>query len=327
MPYATPAAPNELKTGLPSANVAESDNAFTITGKEFTARIGKKNGALESYVLKGRELLTAPLVPNYWRNPTDNDRGNGMPIRQAIWKDAATNRIIRSVTRVQTAEALVKIVVVADVLEGKATQTNTYTFDGNGAVEVESAFKLSPRLVDMPCYGMQMRISGDLRNVTWFGRGPHENYWDRQLGAAVGRYSDVVDNLWFPYVQPQETGNRTDVRWVSFTNAKGFGFKVTGMPTVDFRAWPFHMEELEHYKPPSTVGHRHTSEVVMAPDITVNIDYRQMGVGGDNSWGAQPHPEFRLSANEYKYAFRLAPVFTNSANEAARIVSKARRSR
>ena len=99
-------------------------------------------------------------------------------------------------------------------------------------------------LPDLPRLGMQMRVIGALRNVEWYGRGPQENYWDRNLGAAVGIYKDKVDNLWFPYVEPQETGNRTDIRWVSFTDDQGFGLKATGMPLLSFSAWPFRMSEL-----------------------------------------------------------------------------------
>ena len=101
-----------------------------------------------------------------------------------------------------------------------------------------------------------------LRNVEWYGRGPQENYWDRNLGAAVGIYKNNVDHLWFPYVEPQETGNRTDIRWVSFTDDQGFGLKATGMPLLNFSAWPFRMSELEHEKTPVNLGHKHSAEIV-----------------------------------------------------------------
>ena len=122
-----------------------------------------------------------------------------------------------------------------------------YTIYGDGSVEVESSFKPGEaHIPDLPRVGMQMRVNGTLRNVEWYGRGPQENYWDRNLGAAVGIYKDKVDNLWFPYIEPQETGNRTDIRWVSFTDDQGFGLKATGMPLLNFSAWPFRMSELEH---------------------------------------------------------------------------------
>ena len=158
-----------------------------------------------------------------------------------------------------------------------------------------------------------------LRNVEWYGRGPQENYWDRNLGAAVGIYKDKVDNLWFPYVEPQETGNRTDIRWVSFTDDQGFGLKATGMPLLNFSAWPFRMSELEHEKTPVNLGHRHSSEIVPSDDITVNLDHQQMGVGGDDSWGAPVHKEFSLPATRYEYKFLLEPLGVRVRAEAGNV--------
>ena len=155
---------------------------------------------------------------------------------------------------------------------------------------------------------MQMRVVGSLRNVEWYGRGPQENYWDRNLGAAVSIYKSKVDDMWFPYIEPQETGNRTDTRWVSFTDDQGFGVKAIGMPLLSFSAWPFRMSELEHEKAPVNIGHKHPSEINFSDDVTVNLDYRQMGVGGDDSWGAPVHKEFSLSPVAYAYKFRLEPI-------------------
>jgi beta-galactosidase len=192
---------------------------------------------------------------------------------------------------------------------GSATQTDVYTIYGDGSVEVDSSFRPGDsKLPDLPRVGMQMRVIDSLRNVEWYGRGPQENYWDRNLGAAMGIYKDKVDKLWFPYVEPQETGNRTDTRWVSFTDDRGFGFKAVGLPVFNFSAWPFRMSELEHEKTPVNLGHKHSAEIVMSDDITVNLDYGQMGVGGDDSWGAPVHKEFSLPAVEYQYKFRLEPV-------------------
>ena len=153
---------------------------------------------------------------------------------------------------------------------------------------------------ELPRVGMQVQIPGELRNVEWYGRGPQETYWDRRTGAAFGIYKSSVDDLWTPYAEPQETGNRTDVRWVTFTDKSGAGLRAVGLPELYFSAWPFHMTELERAK--------HAAEIQMSKEITVNLDYRQMGVGGDDSWGAQPHAEYRLPAKHYQYKFRLEPV-------------------
>ena len=280
--------------------LVESPDAFTVSNRNIKLTISKKSGALDSYEVNGKQLLSGALEPNYWRAPTDNDRGNDMPKRQGIWKTAATDREVGSVSAEQIAPDTVKISAVAKVPAGNATQTTIYTIHGNGTVEVDSAFKTTEPVIDMPRFGMQMHIHGSLKNVTWFGRGPQENYWDRNLAAAVGLYKNTVDRMWFPYIEPQETGNRTDVRWVSLTDDTGFGLKATGMPLINFSVWPFHMEELETRK--------HPSEIEFSNDITVNLDYRQMGVAGDDSWGALPHKEFQLPATQYQYKFRLEPI-------------------
>jgi beta-galactosidase len=281
--------------------LADSAAAVTATGKGFSVRIGKKSGAIESYAIDGRELLTGPLEPNFWRPPTDNDRGNGMPIRQHVWRDAGPNRTVTAVTAEQPSPDRVKVTVAAKLAAATTTWRAVYTVRGDGAVEIESEVAPSGVAVDLPRVGMQMRVSGDLRRVGWYGRGPHENYWDRRTSAAVGIYRSGVDELFTPYIQPQEAGNRTDVRWLTLTDAKGFGLRAVGAPLLSFSAWPFHMEQLEIAQ--------HPYQIQRSTDVTVNLDYRQMGVGGDNSWGAMQLPQYRLPATTtYAYAFRLEPV-------------------
>jgi beta-galactosidase len=183
---------------------------------------------------------------------------------------------------------------------GDSAYSNTYTIEGDGSIEVESSFTPGGKLPDLPRFGMQLRIPAGFRKVEWYGRGPQENYWDRNSGAAVGRYSDSVENLFTPYIEPQESGNRTDVRWVTFTDGGGSGLRAVGEPFLYFSAWRFPMSELE--------THKHPFEIVQGNDITVNLDWRQMGVGGNDSWGAWPLPEYRLIAKPYSYKFRLEPV-------------------
>jgi beta-galactosidase len=308
MPYEVPPT-NTANNPTAPVKLLESGDTITVSNDRFTIRFSKNSGALDSYTVTGKQLMTAPLEPNYWRPPTDNDRGNDMPERQAIWRNAAAKRRVTSVTAEQISTDTVRIIAVASVPAAGSTQRNIYTVRGDGSVEVDNIFEGGdPQAIDIPRLGMQMRIARDLRTVTWFGRGPQENYWDRKLAAAVGLYSDQVDNLWFPYIQPQETGNRSDVRWVTFTDKRGVGLKASGEPQIDFSAWPFRMSELEQYDKPVRSGHGHPNEIVMSDDITVNLDYRQMGVGGDDSWGALQHPEFRLPVKRYEYRFKLEPI-------------------
>jgi beta-galactosidase len=309
VPFGALPAPPRNPKDLPPITLSEIPHELVVSNDSFSIAISAESGSIDSYNVAGRELLTAPLEPNFWRAPTDNDRGNEMPQRQGVWQLASLHRTTTSVKGEQVAPNVVRVVAASKLAAGSATQTYAYTIFGDGSVEIDSTLNSGDTpLPDLPRVGMQMRVIGSLRNVQWYGRGPQENYWDRNLGAAVGLYKDNVDHLWFPYVEPQETGNRTDTRWVSFTDDQGFGLKATGMPLLNFSAWPFRMSELEHEKLPVNLGHKHSAEIVPSDDVTINLDYRQMGVGGDDSWGAPVHKEFSVPAANYEYKFLLEPV-------------------
>ena len=310
IPYKSADAPASDENKLPTVKLAEIPGSYVVSNDNFSVAVSTQTGSITSYNVGGRELFTAPIEPNYWRAPTDNDRGNAMPQRQGIWELASLHRIPdSSIKSEQVAPGVVRITSTAKLAAGDATQTNIYTIRGDGSIEVEARFKAgSTPLPPLPRFGMQARISGELRNVEWYGRGPQENYSDRKLGAAIRIYRDKVENLWFGYVEPQETGNRAEVRWVALTDGQGFGLRVTGLPLINFSAWPFRASELEHEKWPVNLGHKHSAEIEYSDDITLNLDYGQMGVGGDDSWGAPIHTEFMLPAAEYSYRFRLEPV-------------------
>jgi beta-galactosidase len=240
------------------------------------------------------------LVPSFWRAPTDNDRGNQMPNRQGIWKQAGPGRDIKRVAAEQLGPQIVRIAVEETLPANNSSYGCTYTVYGNGDVIVESALEPAGELPDLPRFGMQMAMPAEFSTITWYGRGPHETYWDRKTGAAVGVYSGPVETQVHQYIRPQENGNKTDVRWVALTDADGVGLLAVGMPLLSVSAWPYTLEDLERADHPYELPARDT--------VTVNLDYKQMGVGGDDSWGARPHPEYTLPAKPYSYRFRLTPI-------------------
>lgn len=289
------------KLDIPHLNVEETADAVVLRGPRFLARVGKASGALEAYEVDGRPLLAGPLAPNYWRAPIDNDRGNQMVKRLGVWRTAAAERKVTKVSVERRQPFAARVTVEAALPPAGSTTRTTFTVYGSGRIEVESALTPAAGAPELPRVGMQMLVPGEFRNVEWYGRGPQETYWDRKTGAAVGIYRSTVDELWTPYVEPQENGNRTDVRWVKFTNASGVGFRAVGLDApLYFSAWPFPMSELERAK--------HSAEIQRSQELTVNLDHLQMGVGGDDSWGAQPHKEYRLPATRYVYKFRLEPA-------------------
>jgi len=226
-----------------------------------------------------------------------------MPIRLGVWRTASKDRTVKSVTAEQLKPQVVRITAHIVLPPGDSDYYSTYTIYGSGDVTVKNdLIPESLKIPEMPRFGMQMAIPGRFNTMTWYGRGPHETYWDRKTGAAVGLYSGRVEELIHDYVRPQENANRTDVRWVALTDKEGLGLLAVGMPLLSVSAWPYTMEDLESAK--------HIHELPRRDTVTVNLDYKQMGVGGDDGWSekARPHPEYRLPVKTYTYSFRLQPV-------------------
>ncbi len=301
IPFKAPKAETVSVNEMPPLELKQTAKKITMSGKDFEVTFGKDSGALESYVFDGKQLIASPLIPNFWRVPIDNDNGNGMPRRLGAWRNAGQNRKIKTVKAEQIEPKIVRITAEAAISVGHNSACRTvYTVYGNGDIKVEmTVTPQGDNLPKLPRFGMQMAVPGRFDTLMWLGRGPHETYWDRKTGAAFGLYSGSVEENIHTYVRPQENGNKSDVRWMALTDDGGFGLMAVGMPTIDISAWPYTMEDLEKAD--------HIHELPRRDTITVNIDYKQMGVGGDNSWGARTHPEYTLPAKPYKYSFRLTP--------------------
>ncbi len=295
VPWDVPA--TEALQAAGTLKLNKSREAFEVAGEGFTVTFSRKSGLLESYRFGDKELLVQPLTPNYWRVPIDNDRGNGMPDRLGVWKEAGVKRTLDKMTEKQVGNT----VVITSAMHLKARKTElrlTYTVHPDGTIDVDHWLQPKGRLQNIPRVGMQLAVSDSCEDIAWYGRGPHETYWDRKTGAAVGQYQAKVSDWNHPYVRSQECGNRTDVRWIRFTDAEGYGLEFTGQPLLSASAWPFSMADLEAAK--------HPNELPKRDFITLNIDYKQMGVGGDTSWGNRTHPEYLLPSREdYRYQFTM----------------------
>jgi beta-galactosidase len=296
---------------LPALDIVESGELVTVAGAGFSISVDRATGLLSSFALEGRELLGSALEPDFWRAPTDNDYGNRMPFRQGIWRDAGRIRTLEKLEaqRVGPSEARIDVTLGLPVVD--AFHYLSYQVYGSGDVIVTSRFvpatvdMRDATLPDLPRFGTRFTLAPELDDVAWYGRGPHENYIDRKTGSPVGLYERSVDELYHPYVRPQENGNRTEARWVAFRDTTGVGLAAIGMPTFDWSALRYVQEDLD--EGPTKRG-RHTYDLNPRDTVAVHLDYRQMGVGGDNSWGAQPLEAYRLPAGEYSYSFRLTPV-------------------
>jgi beta-galactosidase len=305
--------------GAGSLNVAREGDSVKISGKKFAVAFSRSKGAMDSLVIKGKEMLKSPLVPNFWRAPTDNDGGwpmprswrgpigsdggSKMPKRLGIWKDAAKNVKVVSFEVQKQSDSIVDVRIALKLAAKDSTFTSKYTIFGDGRILVDNEFNASKDLPNIPRIGMQMAVIDSIDNMQWYGRGPWESYWDRKTGAAIGVYSEKISKPEHVYVVPQENSNKTDVRWARFTDGWGNGFKVEGIGHLSVSAWPYSMEDL--------IAATHPFELPDRDFNTINIDYKQMGVGGDDSWGARTHPEYTLPAGAYSYKFRLSAIYTS----------------
>jgi beta-galactosidase len=300
VPFAVDAMAAVATGSMAPLKVQDQSDSIKIVGKDFSVVVGKASGSLESYQFKGKERIAKPLIPNFWRALTDNDDGNKAIDRQGVWKTAGPNRKVGNVRVVSTTDTMVMITADSILPAGNSDWRNTYIVYGNGDVVVASNFTPGGKLPELQRLGLQGAIGKEYDTMTWYGRGPQENYWDRFTGAAVGQYSGKVEDLDHDYVKPQENGNRIDIRWVAWTNAAGEGLMAVGLPLLSVSSWTYTQDNLEKAM--------HINNLPREDFITINLDYKQTGVGGDDSWGARPHKQYTLWPQNYSYMFCLRAV-------------------
>ena len=303
-----------LQTKGPKLKVNKKDKEdYIVTGNDFSIAISKTTGLITNYTSSGKSLLQAGPRPNFWRAPIDNDVGNGMPQRLGVWKKASENQVIREVVLLVKSRTEVQIQSTFDLPDVQSQVKVLYAVSGDGQVKVETSLELGEKqLPELPRFGMTLEIPGRQDQMTWFGRGPHENYSDRYTSAFIGRYEGTVMQQYHPYGRPQENGNKIDVRWLRLTDSDGIGLLAIGQPHLSTSALFFTQEDLG--LAPMPRFRKHPTDLQMRDFITLNLDYGQMGVGGDNSWGAQTHDEYKLLAQNYSYSFVLKP-YKNRTNE------------
>ena len=294
-------------------------NKLEVGGAEMKIIFNLETGRLESFNFKGTELLLKGPEPDFWRPPTDNDYGYKMDNLLGVWKKAGERTIVTSAD-IRQPELGKVIVVFRYDIKGPdgvkiAGYSTVYTLFGSADIIISNSFeKLSDRIPEIPRMGMQMQLPEEFTNLSWLGRGPHENYADRKTSADVGLYESNVADQYVPYIRPQENGYKTDTRWLTLTNDNGTGIMVSGDPLFCFSALNYLHDDFEspgklsQYRADAKTANTHTNSIKPRELVNLNIDLGQMGVGGDNSWGAPVHPQYRLLERRYEYSFRLRPI-------------------
>lgn len=312
----------------------EAENV-TISSPNVYFSFNKKTGIVSSYKVNGREYFQDGfgIQPNYWRAPNDNDYGNGAPKRLQVWKQESSNFNVKSV-KVENSENTVQLIINYKLSTGNVNAI-TYTVYPDGALNVKSDFRKTnnTQTPELPRLGVRFRLPSTMDNVQYFGRGPVENYIDRFRGTLVGLYKSKAENLYFPYVRPQENGHHTDTRWLSLTEQKGSGLLIMANKTIGFNALRNSVEDFDseeakqhdyqwqNYSPEEIANKdpekarnvlrrmHHTNDIVPRNFVEVCVDMKQQGVGGFDSWGARTQPGFTIPANQnYEWSFTLIPI-------------------
>ncbi|MCM1049027.1 MAG: DUF4981 domain-containing protein [Clostridiales bacterium] len=269
-----------------------------VRGAEFDALFARGSG-LVSYRYAGKELIERIPQPNFWRAPTDNDEGNNMPGRYAQWKIASLYLKVKGAPTVSEEEAYVEITYLYQLQTTPDAECQlTYRVYGDGTIKTTLSYEPVKELGDMPEYGMMFMFNADYDHLEWYGNGPEETYADRKEGAKLGVYRNMVKDNMAKYLVPQECGNKTGVRYAKITDRKGRGVIFVGNE-MNFSALPYTPHELENA--------RHSYELPETHYTVVRVSKGQMGVGGDDSWGALVHPEYLLDISEkmiFTFTFR-----------------------
>ncbi|MCP4761588.1 MAG: DUF4981 domain-containing protein, partial [archaeon] len=325
IPFIIPETPKTDIKSVPVLKLNNLSDNISIKGTDFKISIGKETGCIESYNFLEKELISASLKPNFWRVFTDNDlwlenlaqfirtQGGLMKkffdlalTRKKKWKKAGVKRKVIEMNTEEISPQIIRVEVASKMPRCKSKFITTYTIYGSGDIIVKNS--ITPKK-NMKRFGMQMEVPKQFNNVSWFGRGPHENYWDRKSGSPIELHSAKTDELKFDYVRPQENGNRCDVRWLKMTDDTGFGLAAIGIPLLNFSIWPYSQEDLDEAT--------HINELPKRESLTVNLDYKQEGVGSGLTilafLGKPALKKYRLVKNkQYSYSFRIKPITKNT---------------
>jgi beta-galactosidase len=296
----------ELLSNDEIISIEKNQNILKLSNSNFSLEFDTPTGKMVSLDYGDGNVLLEGISANFWRATTDNDFGFNMPKKFGVWKEASENQQLIEFSH-QRQNGLVH---VSSTFELNAVQNAnvqiTYLVSAEGEIEVQTSLSnLNEGLPILPRFGTNFVLQNQYQEVNWLGRGPHENYQDRNTSALVGHYSAKVEDLYFPYTRPQENGYKTENRWVSFTDENGKGIKVSAPEYFSFSA---HHQYNTDFDAGETKKQRHATDIQKRDLVNVNIDHAQMGVGGINSWGAMPLPKYRIKAEEISFSYQIKPA-------------------
>jgi len=308
----------EVDTSV-SFTASNSDDALVLKSDLVTLSFNTKSGRMTGIDYGDGNVLLQGIQPNFWRPTTDNDYGFRMPQVFGVWKTASANQKLANFSLMSAGKELdlgklknkklgnrAFVETEFELGENIGKVKITYEMQANGELKVtQDLYGLQPDLSNMPRFGSNLILKNEYDTVNWYGRGPQENYQDRNTAAFVGNYTADVADLYFPYARPQENGYKTDTRWVSFTNDAGRGILVVAPALFSFSA---HHQYNSDFDAGKEKQQRHTIDIKKRDLVNVNIDAEQMGVGGDTSWSAQPLAQYQIEAKPMTYSYIIKPL-------------------
>ena len=291
-------------------NFERNNDGIIISASNVKYQFNFDQGQLLKVYLDDTEFISSPFVHNIWRAPTDNDRGGSYQKSfYSHWKKAGYDDLKRSVESVnykKVDDNSVEVSVSEKYSNNKSTiqVLINYLVSKDGLLKINVETDINPILPVIPKIGLTTQIPSTFSTVDWYGRGPQESYSDRKLGAFIGLYSENVDNLYFPYIKPQENGNRSDTRWMLISDSNNKGILIEAEEYFNFSAHRYSLENLSKSK--------HTVDLKNSNYINLNIDHKMMGLGGDDSWNPRTHDEFLIKPGLYKFSYNFK--FFNNLN-------------
>ncbi|MFY0652418.1 MAG: DUF4981 domain-containing protein [Cyclobacteriaceae bacterium] len=286
--------------------VMEQGPELKVSADDLNLLFDQKNGRVISLDYGFGNVLQVGLTANFWRAPIDNDYGYKMPKKMGAWRQATQNQVLKEFSFEEIPDMVI-ITAVYELPNVEGELTIDYTVNSKGEILVSNDLQVKGEsLPNIPRIGNNLILKNSFQNVSWYGRGPYENYQDRKTGSLSGTYQVKVSDLYYPYIRPQENGYRTDIRDVSFVNDAGQGIKLSS--TKHMLGFSAHHQLNSDFDEGDAKIQRHAYDVPQRKLVNVNIDYKQMGVGGDNSWGATPHEQYQIKSGNYEYEFLISPI-------------------
>ncbi len=294
-------------SGYPPLRVVQiSSGRVMLSGQGFSVTFDKKAGRMISFKNKKEEMIESGPYANFWRVPTDNDEGGGAKSYASLWRKAGLDTLEQASSDIKTVRITshsYKVILTKTLKndQGQMLVSSVYTIFATGDIHVQNTFTPEGEWPVLAKIGLQFQMPASFIKAQWYGNGPHETYADRKQSGKIGLYTGTVSAQHFAYINSQENGNKTDVRWATITNAEGVGLLIVSDSVFNFNVHDYTDKSL-------TAAKQRAAILLRGKTTLVNVDYKQMGLGGDDSWSPRVHPEYLIPAKTYRYSFRLKPI-------------------